>query len=61
MECKGKAMNISLFQYNKIENKIAYYADNAYKTKDRVRFEGKIYKSLIDGNAYSSTSWKEVK
>lgn len=37
---------------------------NAYSKGDRVRFEGKIYESLIDGNVWSPTAypagWKEV-
>lgn len=40
-------------------------AHDAYKKGDKVRFEGRIYESLVDGNAYSPsgspTSWKEVK
>ena len=39
-------------------------AENAYNIGDKVRFEGKVYESLIDGNAYSpsehASSWKEV-
>lgn len=40
-------------------------AHDAYKKGDKVRFEGKVYESLIDNNAYSPTAypqgWKEVK
>ena len=40
-------------------------AHDAYHKGDKVRFEGRIYESLVDGNAYSPsgspTSWKEVK
>lgn len=39
-------------------------ADNAYKKGDKVKFEGKIYESLIDSNVWSPTEypagWKEV-
>lgn len=39
-------------------------AENAYNIGDKVRFEGKIYESLINGNTYSPTAyplgWKEV-
>lgn len=39
-------------------------ASNAYKTGDRVIFEGKVYESLIDGNVWSPsaypTGWQEV-
>lgn len=39
-------------------------AHDAYKKGDKVRFEGKIYESLIDGNAYSPSAyplgWQEV-
>lgn len=39
-------------------------ATNAYKKGDRVRFEGKVYESLIDGNVWSPAAypagWKEV-
>lgn len=39
-------------------------ATNAYKKGDRVRFEGKVYESLIDGNVWSPTAypagWKAV-
>lgn len=37
---------------------------NPYSKGDRVRFEGKIYESLIDGNVWSPSAypagWKEV-
>lgn len=37
---------------------------NPYSKGDRVRFEGKIYESLIDGNVWSPSTypagWKEV-
>lgn len=37
---------------------------DAYQTGDKVRFEGKIYKSKIDNNAYSPTAyaqgWEEI-
>ena len=37
---------------------------DAYNTGDKVIYEGKVYESLIDGNAWSPTdhpsSWKEV-
>ncbi len=39
-------------------------AHDAYKKGDKVKFEGKIYESLIDANAYSPSAypagWKEV-
>ena len=39
-------------------------AHDAYKKGDKVRFNGKIYESLIDANAYSpsdySAGWKEI-
>ena len=39
-------------------------AHDAYKKGDKVRFNGKIYESLIDANAYSPSAypagWKEV-
>ena len=39
-------------------------AHDAYKKGDKVRFEGKIYESLIDANTYSPSAypagWKEV-
>ena len=39
-------------------------AHDAYKKGDKVKFEGKIYESLIDANAYSPSDypagWKEV-
>lgn len=37
---------------------------DAYKKGDKVKFEGKVYESLIDNNAYSPSTypqgWKEV-
>lgn len=30
---------------------------NAYKTGDKVRFEGKVYESLIDGNVWSPSAY----
>ena len=37
---------------------------NAYKTGDKVKFEGKVYESLIDNNVWSPATypagWKEV-
>lgn len=40
-------------------------AHDAYKKGDKVRYNGKVYESLIDNNAYSPDSypqgWKEVK
>lgn len=40
-------------------------AHDAYKKGDKVKFNGKIYESLIDSNVYSPTAypagWKEVK
>lgn len=37
---------------------------NAYKIGDKVLFEGKVYESLIDGNAHSPAAnpagWKEI-
>jgi hypothetical protein len=39
-------------------------AHDAYKKGDKVKFEGKIYESLIDNNAYSPSAypagWKEI-
>lgn len=39
-------------------------ATNAYKKGDKMRFEGKVYESLIDANTYSPTAypagWQEV-
>ena len=39
-------------------------ADNAYMKGDKVRFEGKVYESLIDNNVWSPTGypagWKEI-
>lgn len=39
-------------------------AHDAYSKGDKVKFEGKVYESLIDGNTYSPTEysagWKEV-
>ena len=39
-------------------------AHDAYKKGDKVKFEGKIYESLIDGNTYSPSAypagWKEI-
>ena len=39
-------------------------AHDAYKKGDKVKFEGKVYESLIDANAYSPSAypagWKEV-
>ena len=39
-------------------------AHDAYKKGDKVKFEGKIYESLIDANAYSPSAypagWKEI-
>ena len=39
-------------------------AHDSYKKGDRVRFEGKVYESLIDNNAYSPATypqgWREV-
>lgn len=39
-------------------------AHDAYKKGDKVKYNGKIYESLIDGNAYSPdaypSGWKEV-
>lgn len=39
-------------------------AHDAYKKGDKVRYNGKVYKSLIDGNAYSPDAypagWQEV-
>ena len=39
-------------------------AHDAYKKGDKVKFEGKVYESLIDGNAYSPSAypagWKEI-
>ena len=39
-------------------------AHDAYKKGDRVKFEGKIYESLIDANTYSPSAypagWKEI-
>lgn len=39
-------------------------AHDAYKKGDKVRFEGKIYESIIDNNAYSPSDypqgWKEI-
>lgn len=39
-------------------------ADNAYMKGDRVKFEGKIYESLLDNNVWSPSAypagWKEV-
>lgn len=39
-------------------------AHDAYKKGDKVKFEGKIYQSLIDNNAYSPSEypagWKEI-
>ena len=39
-------------------------AHDAYNIGDKVKFEGKIYESLINGNTYSPTAyplgWKEV-
>lgn len=39
-------------------------AHDAYKKGDKVRFEGKIYESLIDANTYSPSAypdgWKEI-
>jgi len=39
-------------------------AENAYNTGDKVIFEGKVYESVIDGNAHSPaanpSSWKEI-
>ena len=38
---------------------------NAYKTGDKVRFEGKVYKSLIDNNVWSPSAypagWQQIK
>lgn len=37
---------------------------NAYMTGDKVRFEGKVYESLIDNNVWSPAAypagWKEI-
>ena len=39
-------------------------AHDAYKKGDKVKFEGKVYESLIDSNAYSPSAypagWKEI-
>ena len=39
-------------------------AHDAYKKGDKVKFEGKIYESLIDANSYSPSAypagWKEI-
>lgn len=39
-------------------------AHDSYKKGDRVRFEGKVYESLIDNNAYSPATypqgWREI-
>lgn len=39
-------------------------AHDSYKKGDKVRFEGKVYESLIDNNAYSpsdyAAGWKEI-
>ena len=39
-------------------------AHDAYKKGDKVKFEGKVYESLIDANAYSPSAypagWKEI-
>lgn len=39
-------------------------ADNAYKKGDKVKFEGRIYESLIDSNVWSPTEypagWKDI-
>lgn len=34
-------------------------AHNAYKKGDKVRFEGKIYKSKVDGNVYSPSEYAD--
>ena len=38
---------------------------NAYKKGDKVRFEGKVYKSLIDKNVWSPSAypagWQQIK
>lgn len=40
-------------------------AEDSYNTGDKVIFNGKVYESLIDNNAYSPTAypagWKEIK
>ena len=39
-------------------------AHDSYKKGDKVRFEGKVYESIIDNNAYSPTTypqgWREI-
>ena len=39
-------------------------AENAYMTGDKVRFDGKIYESIIDNNVWSPTGfpagWREI-
>ena len=39
-------------------------AENAYNIGDKVRFEGKVYESIIDNNSYSPSDynqgWKEI-
>ena len=39
-------------------------AHDAYKKGDKVKFEGKVYESLIDANTYSPSAypagWKEI-
>ena len=39
-------------------------AENAYNIGDKVRFEGQVYESVIDGNVWSPvdhpSSWKEI-
>ena len=52
------------FKFNVIAGDQVTGAHDAYKKGDKVKFEGKIYESLIDANTYSPSAypagWKEI-